>query len=71
MLMLCDKDCKEGLPIPFIGFVCLGLSPLCSSFGLVSEAITIASRGHVCRNSKGEECTQSECRYCSDQERGK
>lgn len=71
MSIMCDKDCKEGIPIPFIGFVCVGLSPLCSSFSVISEAITVASRGHVCRDSTGKECTHKECHHCGDQGRGK
>ena len=71
MSIMCDKDCKEGIPIPFIGFLCVGLSDVCSPFGLVSEAVSIISRGDVCRNSEGEECSKSGSGNCCDQGCGK
>jgi len=58
MSIMCQKDCKEGIPIPFIGFVCVGLSDVCSPFGIVCEAVSIISRGDVCLNSEIEEQTK-------------
>ena len=28
MSIMCDKDCKEGIPIPFIGYLCSGVCGL-------------------------------------------
>lgn len=53
--LLCHSGCKEGIPIPFIGFVCTGMSDLCSPFGVIGEAVTITSRGDACCNNQIEE----------------
>ena len=64
MLIMCDKDCKEGLPIPFIGYVCLGVSELCSSIGVISEAIEIAPGCNDRLNSAESERAKSGCGNC-------
>lgn len=70
MSIMCHQDCKEGVPIPFVGYVCIGVSPLCSSFGVVSEAISIAPRGNVGSHSSVKKCIKSgkntcHCEGCS------
>jgi hypothetical protein len=64
--LLCHSGRKEGIPIPFLGYVCVGLSPVCSSFGVISEAVSIAPRGDVCRNSKVKDCAKEGCHHCGN-----
>jgi hypothetical protein len=62
--LLCHSGCKEGIPIPFIGFVCTGMSDLCSPFGVIGEAVTITTGIHDRSHNESPERAKSGCGSC-------
>ena len=67
MLILCNPLCKDGLPIPFIGYVCLGVSPMCSTTGAICQTIQTTAGSNAGGNSKNKECSKPGSGNCCDQ----
>jgi len=57
MSIMCHPACKHGIPIPFVGYVCIGVSILCNTTGQIGEAITDTSGGNAGGNCQKPQCS--------------
>lgn len=62
MSLLCHSGCKEGIPIPFVGFVCVGMSLMCGGLSPVSATIQAAPGGDVGSDCQDKKCAKSRAR---------
>lgn len=67
--ILCEKSCKEGIPIPFLdGFLCSGVCDVLRPSGDVCLPIPITSRVNVCKHNEITEFSQPRSDYFRNQE---
>lgn len=69
MQLLCHSGCKEGMPIPWVGwFLCTGVCNLLCAVSDVCQPISTSSRSNVCGNSKDEELSKPRSDYFRNQD---